>query len=67
MKAVLNRWNAFLQKGGKIRMLMNARLLCVCLNPWSPTGYVMDSEKACATLSEALGIPVFDIRKTPFQ
>lgn len=59
--------NAFLQKGGKIRMLMNARLLCVCLNPWSPTGYVMDSEKACATLSEALGIPVFDIRKTPFQ
>jgi len=58
--------NAFLQKGGKIRMLMCARLLCVCLNPWSPTGYVMDSEKACATLSETLGIPVYDIRKTPF-
>ena len=58
--------NAFLQKGGRIRMLMSARLLCVCLNPWSPTGYVMDSEKACATLSETLGIPVYDIRKTPF-
>lgn len=58
--------NAFLQKGGKIRMLMSARLLCVCLNPWSPTGYVMDSEKACAALSETLGIPVYDIRKTPF-
>lgn len=58
---------SFLQKGGKIRMLMNARLLCICLNPWSPTGYVMDSERACATLSEALGIPVYDIRKTPFQ
>ena len=59
--------NAFLQKGGKIRMLMRTRLLCVCLNPWSPSGYVMDSEKACATLSEALGIPVFDVRKNPFQ
>ena len=58
--------NAFLQKGGKIRMLMTARLLCICLNPWSPTGYVMDSERACATLSEALGIPVYDIRKSPF-
>lgn len=57
---------SFLQKGGKIRMLMGVRLLCVCLNPWSPTGYVMDSEKACATLSETLGIPVYDIRKTPF-
>lgn len=58
---------SFLQKGGKIRMLMGARLLCICLNPWSPTGYVMDSEKACAALSEALGLPVYDIRKTPFQ
>lgn len=58
--------NSFLQKGGKIRMLLSARLLCICLNPWSPNGYVMDSEKACASLSEALGIPVYDIRKTPF-
>ena len=58
---------SFLQKGGKIRMLMGARLLCICLNPWSPTGYVLDSEKACAALSEALGLPVYDIRKTPFQ
>ena len=58
---------SFLQKGGKIRMLLNARLLCICLNPWSPSGYVMDSDKACATLSEALGIPVFDIRKNPFH
>ena len=57
---------AYLQKGGKIRMLMRARLLCICLNPWSPSGYVMDSERACGTLSEALGVPVYDIRKTPF-
>ena len=59
--------NAYLQKGGKIRMLMRARLLCICLNPWSPSGYVMDSERACAALSEALGVPVYDIRKTPFH
>ncbi|MBP5400017.1 MAG: hypothetical protein J6Y35_00095 [Bacteroidales bacterium] len=58
--------SAYLQKGGKIRMLMRARLLCICLNPWSPTGYVMDSERACGALSEALGVPVYDIRKTPF-
>ena len=58
---------SFLQKGGKIRMLMNARLLCICLNPWSPSGYVMDSVRACAALSEALGVPVYDIRQSSFQ
>jgi len=59
--------NGFLQKGGKIKMLLSAKLLCICVNPWSPSGYLMDSEKVCTALSEALGIEVYDVRQNPFQ
>jgi hypothetical protein len=54
---------AFLKKGGKIFVLLRTNLISVCLNPVSPQGYVLPSEKVCAALSEKLQIPVYDIRK----
>lgn len=55
-------YRAFVQRGGTIRVLLKPRLLGVSVNPWSPSGYVMDSDKLCGALSEVLTVPVFNVR-----
>lgn len=55
--------NAYLQKGGRIFVLLRPQLIGVCLNPTSPSGYTLNSQQACQALSERLGIPVWDVRK----
>lgn len=55
--------NSYLQKGGRLSVLLRPNLIGVCLNPLSPSGYKMDSKQACEALSEKLGIPVWDIKK----
>lgn len=54
--------NAFLEKGGQIRVLLKTKLIAVCINPVSPTGYVIDSDKLKNSLMESLSIPVWNIR-----
>ncbi|MBO7570748.1 MAG: hypothetical protein J6T48_01195 [Bacteroidales bacterium] len=54
---------SYLSKGGKIKVLLRTKLIAVCVNPTSPSGYIMNSEKITAELSEALNIPVYDIFK----
>lgn len=53
----------YLSRGGRLSVLLSPQLLGVCLNPVSPSGYVLNSEHACAQLSEKLGIPVWDVRR----
>lgn len=57
--------HAFQQKGGHLQVLLRPRLLGVCANPWSPAGYLMDSERLCEELSNALQVPVIDIKRQP--
>ncbi len=57
---------SYLSKGGKIKVLLKTKLIAVCVNPTSPAGYVINSEKITAELSEALQIPVYDIFKTKY-
>jgi len=54
---------SYLSKGGKIKVLLRTKLIAVCVNPTSPSGYIMNSEKITAELSEALNIPVYDVFK----
>ncbi len=54
---------SYLSKGGKIKVLLKTKLIAVCVNPTSPAGYVINSEKITSELSEALNIPVYDIFK----
>ncbi|MDL2297206.1 hypothetical protein LJC68_07720 [Bacteroidales bacterium OttesenSCG-928-B11] len=54
---------AFLKKGGKISVLLKTRLIAVCINPLSPSGYLMDSDLLKLELEKALDIPVYDIKK----
>lgn len=40
-----------------------SKLIAVTVNPTSPNGIVLDSEKLCDKLSEAINLPVYDLKK----
>ncbi len=56
-------YNAYLNRGGKIKVLLRTNLIAVTVNPVSPDGYVLNSEKLRDAMSESLQIPVYDIKK----
>lgn len=56
-------YNAYLKRGGQIKVLMRTNLIAVTVNPVSPDGYVLDSETLRKSMTEALQIPVYDIKK----
>ncbi len=55
-------YNSFVNSRRKISVLQKSKLIAVCVNPTSPNGIVLDSEKLCNTLSEAIKLPVYDLR-----
>lgn len=55
-------YNSFVNGKRKITVLQKSKLIAVCVNPTSPNGIVLDSEKLCKTLSEAIKLPVYDLR-----
>lgn len=56
-------YSAYLKRGGKIKVLMRTNLIAVTVNPVSPDGYILDSLTLRNAMSEALQIPVYDIKK----
>lgn len=54
---------AYLQKGGQLTVLHKPNLLAVTVNPWSPTGYVLDSLRLREALAEVIDVPVVDVRE----
>ena len=56
-------YNGFVNGKRKITVLQKSKLIAVCVNPTSPNGIVLDSEKLCKTLSEAIKLPVYDLKK----
>lgn len=56
-------YNTFVNGKRKITVLQKSKLIAVCVNPKSPNGIVLDSEKLCKTLSEAINLPVYDLKK----
>ena len=55
-------YNSFVNGKRKITVMQKSKLIAVCVNPTSPNGIVLDSEKLCTTLSEAIKLPVYDLR-----
>lgn len=55
-------YNSFVNGKRKITVLQKSKLIAVCVNPTSPNGIVLDSEKLCNALSEAIKLPVYDLR-----
>lgn len=54
---------AFIRQGGSLKVLLQTRLLAVCINPQSPDGYCLDSDILREAMQQELDVPVFDIRK----
>ena len=57
------QFRLFIKTGGRIRVLQKSKLIAVTVNPTSPSGYVLDSDTLCGKLSEAIGLPVYDLMK----
>jgi hypothetical protein len=55
-------YSAYINKGGKIKVLLKTKLIAVCINPVSPEGYVLDSNKLKDALSQSIDIPIYDIK-----
>ena len=56
-------YNSFVNGKRKITVMQKSKLIAVCVNPTSPNGIILDSEKLCKTLSEAIKLPVYDLKK----
>jgi hypothetical protein len=60
-------YNMWVRYGGKLRVQMQSNLLAVCVNPLSPSGYVLDSDTLCRELSARIALPVYDIVKNKYE
>jgi hypothetical protein len=60
-------YRAFIRRGGRITVRQRSKLLAVCVNPVAPNGMVLDSDTLCGTLSQAIGLPVYDIVKNVYD
>ena len=58
------QFRLFQKTGGRMGVLQKSKLIAVTVNPTSPSGYVLDSERLCDKLSEAIRLPVYDLLKT---
>jgi len=57
-------YNAFVERGGSIKVLLKTNLLAVCVNPLAPNGFLFDSDRLQKKISESIGgLPVYDIKK----
>ncbi len=54
-------YRRFTALGGLLRVQKRSNLLAVCFNPYSPSGYWLNSEVAVAKLSSELGVEVYDV------
>lgn len=57
---------SYINKGGKIKVLLKTKLIAVCVNPVSPQGYILDSNKLINELSKSLNLPVYNIKSNNY-
>ena len=51
----------FLRKGGRLMVVKRPNLLAISINPVSPSGFSVESERLRDALQEVVGVPVFDV------
>lgn len=56
-------YTEFIRRGNRLQVLQCSRLIAITLNPTSPQGYLLDSKSTCDALSEAMQVPVYDVKK----
>ncbi len=55
-------YNAYIKSGAKLRVLNRTKLIAICVNPVSLSGFKYDSAEVCSAIQAAVGIPVYDIK-----
>jgi len=55
--------NHYLRSGGKLKVLNKNKLVAICVNPVSPQGYKMDSQKLVEALEKEVDVAVYDLVK----
>lgn len=58
------QFNEFLRRGASFRVARSANLLAIAVNPTSPAGLQLDTEKLQEELQRRSGLPVFDVIAT---
>jgi len=56
-------YNIFTKKGGKICVLNHTNLLAITVNPTSPQGYKVNSQKLQEALGQKINVPIFNVRE----
>lgn len=54
-------YHLFSQMGGNFFVLHPLHLLCITINPWSPSGYHYSEQKFLKTMQKAVDVPVFNL------
>jgi len=54
----------YLRAGGTLKVLNRNKLIAICVNPVSPQGYKMDSQKLVEALQKEVDVPVYNLRKS---
>lgn len=57
------QYRMLVSAGVRIRVLQRSRLLAVTVNPVSPNGMVLDSDRLCGELRARIDVPVYDLFK----
>jgi uncharacterized NAD-dependent epimerase/dehydratase family protein len=55
--------NHYLRAGGQLKVLNTNKLIAICVNPISPHGYTIDTQKLTAALQKEVEVPVVDLLK----
>jgi hypothetical protein len=56
-------YSEFTRRGNRLLVLQQSKLIAITLNPTSPQGFLLDSKSTCDALSQALDMPVYDVKK----
>lgn len=60
-------FNSYKRSGGIITVLSKSKLLAVCVNPLSPSGYLLNSRDLCDSLRKHINVPVIDVFNNNIQ
>lgn len=56
-------FNVFLKNGNTIMSVEKSKLIAVTVNPLSPNGILLDSDKLQEEMKKALSVPVYDVKR----
>ncbi|KAF2955478.1 hypothetical protein AS160_10040 [Marinitoga sp. 38H-ov] len=56
-------YNIYTKKGGKIKVLKKTNLIAITINPYSPKGYMLNSQEIKNRLKEVIDLPIINVRE----